>query len=37
MGWYGLDRFGSGQGPIEGSCEHSNESSSSIKYCDVLE
>jgi hypothetical protein len=25
--WYGLD---SGQGPVEGSCEHSSEPSSSI-------
>jgi hypothetical protein len=24
-GWYGLDRSGSGQGPMEGSCEHGNE------------
>jgi hypothetical protein len=22
IGWYGLDRSGSGKGPVEGSCEH---------------
>jgi hypothetical protein len=31
MGWYGLDRSGSGWGPVEGSCEHGNEPSGSIK------
>jgi hypothetical protein len=25
MGWYGLDRSGSGQGPVKGCCEHGNE------------
>jgi hypothetical protein len=30
MGWYGLDRSGSGQGPVEGSREHGNEPSGSI-------
>jgi hypothetical protein len=31
--WDGMDRInsGSGQGPVEGSCEHGNESSGSIK------
>jgi hypothetical protein len=37
MGWYGLNRSGSGQGPIEGSCEHGNEPSDSIKCWEVLE
>jgi hypothetical protein len=30
MGWYGLDRSGSGQGPVEGSIGHDNELSGSI-------
>jgi hypothetical protein len=25
MGWYGLDRSGSGQGPVDDSCEHGKE------------
>jgi hypothetical protein len=25
MGWYGLDLSGSGEGPVEASCEHDNE------------
>jgi hypothetical protein len=25
IGWDGMDWFGSGQRPVEGSCEHSNE------------
>jgi hypothetical protein len=29
MDWIGLD---SGSGPVEGSCEHGNEPSGSIKY-----
>jgi hypothetical protein len=37
MGWYGLDRSGPGQGPVEGSCEHGNETSGSIKCWEVLE
>jgi hypothetical protein len=37
MGWHGLDRSGSGQGPVEGSCEHGNEHSGSIKWWEVLE
>jgi hypothetical protein len=30
-GWYGQDESGSGYGPVEGSCEHGNEPSCSIK------
>jgi hypothetical protein len=37
MGWYGLDQYGSGCGPVEGSCEHGNEPSGSIKCLEVLE
>jgi hypothetical protein len=37
MGWYGLDRTGSVLGPVEGSCEHDNERSGSIKCWEVLE
>jgi hypothetical protein len=37
MGWYGLDGSGSGQGPVEGSCEHGNEPLGSIKCWEVLE
>jgi hypothetical protein len=37
MGWYGLDRSGSGLGPVECSCEHGNETSGSIKCWEVLE
>jgi hypothetical protein len=37
MGWYGLDRSGSGYGPVEGSCEHGSEPSGSIKFWEVLE
>jgi hypothetical protein len=37
MGWYGLDRSGSGYGSMEGSCEHDNEPSGSIKYWEVLQ
>jgi hypothetical protein len=32
MGWYVLDRSGSGKGPVEGSCEHGNEPSGSINF-----
>jgi hypothetical protein len=35
--WYGLDRSGSGQGPVEGSCKHGNELSGSTEYWKVLE
>jgi hypothetical protein len=31
MGWSGLDGYGSGEGPVEGSCEHGIEPSGSIK------
>jgi hypothetical protein len=37
MGWYGLDQFGSGQGPVEGSCERGNEPLGSIICWEVLE
>jgi hypothetical protein len=37
MGWYGLDRSGSGWGPVEGACEHGDEPSASIKCWEVLE
>jgi hypothetical protein len=37
MGWYGLHSSGSGQEPVEGSCEHGNEPSGSIKFWYVLE
>jgi hypothetical protein len=29
--WYGLDRTGSGWGPVEGCCEHGNEPPGTIK------
>jgi hypothetical protein len=35
--WYGLDWSGSEYGPVEGSCEHGNEPSGSIKCWEVLE
>jgi hypothetical protein len=35
--WYGLYRSGLGQGPVEGSYEHDNEPSGSIKCSKVLE
>jgi hypothetical protein len=37
MGWNGLDSSGSGQRPVEGSCEHGNEPSGSIKCWEILE
>jgi hypothetical protein len=37
MGWWGLDRSGSGSRPVEGSCEGGNEPSGSIKRWEVLE
>jgi hypothetical protein len=40
IGWDGMermDRSDSGQGPVEGSCEHGNEPAGSIKCCEVLE
>jgi hypothetical protein len=33
----GLDRSGSGQGKVEGSYEHGNEPSGSVKCSEVLE
>jgi hypothetical protein len=32
-----LDRSRSGEGPVEGSCEHGNEPLGSIKCWEVLE
>jgi hypothetical protein len=37
MGWYGLDLFGSGYGPLEGSCEYGHKPSGSRKCWGVLE
>jgi hypothetical protein len=37
MEWHGLDLSGSGQGAVEGSCEHGNKLSGSIKFWEVLE
>jgi hypothetical protein len=37
MGWLGLDRSGSGKGPLEGSCEGGNETSGSINCWEILE
>jgi hypothetical protein len=37
MEWYGLDWCGSGWGLVDGSCEHGNKSSGSIKYRELLE
>jgi hypothetical protein len=31
MGLYGMDRTGSGWGPVEGSCENGDEPSGSLK------
>jgi hypothetical protein len=36
MGWYGLDWSGSGEGPVQGSCEDGNESLAYIKCWNVL-
>jgi hypothetical protein len=35
--WYGLDLTGSKYGPVQGSCEHGNKLSDSIKCREVLE
>jgi hypothetical protein len=35
--WYGLDSSDSGEGPMEGSCEHDKELSGSIKFWEILE
>jgi hypothetical protein len=37
MGWWGLDRSDSGQGPVEDSSEHNNKPSDSIKCSEVIE
>jgi hypothetical protein len=37
MGRYGLDLSGSGEEPMEDSCEHGNEPSGSIKCWEILE
>jgi hypothetical protein len=37
IGCCGLDWFGSGQGPVEGSFEHDNEPSGSINCWETLE
>jgi hypothetical protein len=35
MGWCGLDRTGSGKGPVEGSCEHGDEPLGSLKLLGI--
>jgi hypothetical protein len=37
MGWYILDSFGTGKGPVVGSFKHINESVGSIKCWEILE
>jgi hypothetical protein len=37
LGWSGLDRSDSGQGPLDGSCERGNEHSGSVKRWEVFE
>jgi hypothetical protein len=37
IGWDGMDWINLAQGSMEGSCEHSNEPSGSIKCWEVLE
>jgi hypothetical protein len=37
MVWYGLDRSGSELGPVEGSYEHGNEPSGSLKCWEYIE
>jgi hypothetical protein len=37
MGWYALDQSGARFGPVEGSCEHGNKPSGSIKCWEVFE
>jgi hypothetical protein len=37
IGWDSMDWIGSEYGLVEGSCEHGNELSSSIKCWEVLE
>jgi hypothetical protein len=35
--WDGLDSYGSEQGPVERSCERSNEPSGSINRWEIIE
>jgi hypothetical protein len=37
MEWCGPHQFGSGWGPVDGPCEHSNKPSCSMKCWEVLE
>jgi hypothetical protein len=38
IGWDDMDWIDlSGYGPLEGSCEHGNQSLGYIKYCEFLE
>jgi hypothetical protein len=37
IGWDGLDWSGSREGPVEGSCEHGNKPSGSLKCLEILE
>jgi hypothetical protein len=37
MAWYGMNSSGSGQGPVEGFCEHGNEPCGSVKCWEILE
>ena len=37
MWWYGLDRAGSGQGKLAGTCECGNEPSGSLKCGEFLD
>jgi hypothetical protein len=37
MGWCGLNSSGSGEGPVESSCEHNNEPSGCLKFWEILE
>jgi hypothetical protein len=32
LGWYGLDSYGPGKGPMVGSCEHGNEKKNSKSF-----
>jgi hypothetical protein len=35
--WVGMDWIDLAREPVDGSCEHGNESSGSIKYWEILE
>jgi hypothetical protein len=37
IGWGGMDWVALAQGPVEGSCEHGNEPSDSIKCWEIFE